>query len=64
VTAEFAVDELQKTKLNFVVTTTTVEFRSIVNIVVTLPSWNPTVKMVIVNDQRCIGLIREVVSVR
>ena len=42
-TAEFAVIELQKTKLNVVVTTTTtVEFRNTVNIVVTLPSWNPT----------------------
>jgi hypothetical protein len=54
----------KKTKLNAVVPSTTVEFRSIVNIVVTLPSWNPTVKMVIVKDHRCMGLIRGVVSVR
>ena len=53
----------KKTKLNVVVPATTVEFRSIVNIIVTLSSWNPTVKMVIVKDLRCIGLIRGVVSV-
>jgi len=39
-----------KTKLNVIVLTTTIEFRIIVNIVVNLSSWNPTVKMVIVKD--------------
>jgi hypothetical protein len=42
-----------KTKLNVAVPTTTVEFLSIVNIVVTLSSWNPIVHMVIVKDHRC-----------
>jgi len=53
----------KKTKLNVAVPATTVEFRSIVNIIVTLSSRNPTVKMVIIKDHRCIGLIRGVVSV-